>query len=256
MTDLIDQLVEWIAQSVRGQGARGAVVGLSGGIDSAVTVALCSRALGDDVLGVIMPCESDQRDEEDAFLLAAHLDLKTVCVRLNDPFEAIVRVLPAADQKVRANLKPRLRMAALYFLANMHSYLVVGTGNKTELMLGYFTKHGDGGVDLLPIGGLYKTQVRQLARELGIPDRIIEKAPSAGLWAGQTDEEELGIVYEDLDRTLEAIEHYRLKDAASGALRRVARMIGSSAHKRTSAPIFDVEREPEPMTASIVSETD
>jgi NAD+ synthase len=250
MTTLVDQLVGWIAESVRGQGARGAVVGLSGGIDSAVTAALCVRALGDDVLGVMMPCESDRTDEEDALLMVSDLDLAAVTVRLDGVFDSFVDALPDAELKVRANLKPRLRMAALYYLANTHSYLVVGTGNKTELMLGYFTKYGDGGVDLLPLGGLYKTQVRQLARELDIPRRIVEKPPSAGLWAGQTDEEELGMAYEDLDRTLEAIEGCRPKDGPQGALRRVARMIGSSAHKRTCVPIFEVKGDLEPMTVS------
>ncbi len=250
MTSLIDQLVDWIAESVKGQCARGAVVGLSGGIDSAVTAALCTRALGNDVLGVIMPCESDQRDEEDALLTVSHLDLAAVTVRLDGAFESFVEALPSAEMKVRANLKPRLRMASLYYLANMHSYMVVGTGNRTELMLGYFTKYGDGGVDLLPLGGLYKTQVRQLARELGIPDRIIEKPPSAGLWAGQTDEGELGMTYEDLDRTLEAIESRRSKDTAPGLQGTVMRMIGHSVHKRVPAPIFEVVKESKEMAVS------
>jgi NAD+ synthase len=243
MSRLVDRLVDWIAQSVKGQGARGAAVGLSGGIDSAVTAALCTRALGGDVLGVIMPCGSDRSDEEDAHLLVSHLDIRAVTVRLDDVFESFAEALPKAETKVRSNLKPRLRMATLYYFANMHSYMVVGTGNKTELMLGYFTKYGDGGVDLLPLGGLYKAQVRQLACDLGVPKRIVEKAPSAGLWAGQTDEDELGMTYEDLDRTLEAIASCRSERAAPGLLRRVSEMVEASAHKRASAPVFEAGRE-------------
>jgi NAD+ synthase len=243
MRSLVDRLVDWIAWSVRGEGVRGAVVGLSGGVDSAVTAALCKRALGDGLLGVIMPCGSDRSDEEDAHVLVSHLDIRAVTVHLDEVFEAFGGVLPGAETKVRANLKPRLRMATLYYFANMHSYMVVGTGNKTELMLGYFTKYGDGGVDLLPLGGVYKTQVRSLARELGIPHKILEKPPSAGLWAGQTDEDELGMTYEDLDRTLKAIESCQSKRAAPGLLRRVTEMVAASAHKRASAPVFEVGRE-------------
>jgi NAD+ synthase len=133
-------------------------------------------------------------------------------------------------------------MATLYYFANKLSYMVVGTGNKTELMVGYFTKYGDGGVDILPLGHLYKRQVRALAAELGVPDPIITKPPSAGLWSGQTDEQEMGITYEELDATLEAIESGETENVSPGVLEKVTGMIARSAHKRTLAPIFDADR--------------
>jgi|SRR5829696_3409723 NAD+ synthase len=146
---------------------------------------------------------------------------------------------PDGSDLANANLKPRLRMLALYHLANTKGLLVAGTGNKSELLAGYFTKYGDGGVDILPLGGLYKHEVRTSARELGVPVAITEKAPSAGLWVDQTDEVEMGIAYDELDTILEAIER---GDAASfrteqGA--RVQQMIADSEHKRHTPPIFD-----------------
>jgi NAD+ synthase len=135
----------------------------------------------------------------------------------------------SADERQRtlaeANMKPRLRMTTLYFFANSLGYLVVGTGNKSELTVGYFTKYGDGGVDLLPIGGLVKAQVRELAEHLEVPRRVIDKPPSAGLWQGQTDEGEMGMSYEELDR-------YILEGTASGAVRaKVQHMNKLAAHK-------------------------
>jgi NAD+ synthase len=134
-----------------------------------------------------------------------------------------------------ANIKPRLRMATLYFVANSLNYLVAGTGNRSELTIGYFTKYGDGGVDLLPIGHLLKSDVRSLARELGIPQSIIDKAPSAGLWIGQTDEEEMGFTYADLENYLTGG-----PDGVSPALAmRLERMIRATEHKRASPPTPD-----------------
>jgi NAD+ synthase len=240
MGDLADRISEWIAASVRDAGMKGAVVGLSGGIDSAVTAALCKRALGGNVLCVIMPCESCRRDEEDAQAVAAALGLGAVTVRLDGVYKALADALPEATPMARANLKPRLRMATLYAYANSLGYMVVGTGNKTELAVGYFTKHGDGGVDLLPIGDLSKMQVRGLARELGVPQRVIEKPPSAGLWEGQTDEEELGIGYTELDRALVAIETGNTECVAPETLGRVRVMAERAAHKRAGPRLFEV----------------
>jgi len=135
-----------------------------------------------------------------------------------------------------ANTKPRLRMTTLFFVANSLNYLVAGTGNRSEIAIGYYTKYGDGGVDLLPIGKLLKSEVRAMARELDVPERVITKAPSAGLWLGQTDEQEMGFTYADL-------EHYLMDgpDAVSPALAmRIERLMRTSDHKRTVAPTPDV----------------
>jgi len=143
-----------------------------------------------------------------------------------------VAVADIKQQLPEANMKPRLRMATLYFLANSLNYLVAGTGNRSELTLGYFTKYGDGGVDLLPIGDLLKSDVRTAARELGVPDEIVEKAPSAGLWLGQTDEAEMGFSYEVLENHLT-----NGPAAVSPALAmRIERLIRQSEHKRSLPP--------------------
>lgn len=239
MLALADNISKWIAQNVHAAGARGAVVGLSGGIDSAVTVTLCKQALGADVLGVVMPCESDPDDKEDALLITTKLGVLTLTVRLDETYQALVAGLSDGTHMANANLKARLRMAILYFLANTLSYLVVGTGNKTELMVGYFTKYGDGGVDILPLGGLYKTQVWELARALNIPAKIINKTPSAGLWPGQSDEEELGVSYAELDSVLQAINARYTGNIPQENIRRIWQMVESSAHKRRPAPVFE-----------------
>lgn len=239
MMGLCETLADWIAQEVKAAGRRGAVVGLSGGIDSAVTAALCKKALGESVLGVAMPCESARRDEEDATLVAVKLDIPVVTVRLDTVFGALRQALPPGPDLARANLKPRLRMAVLYYHANMLSYLVAGTGNRTELMVGYYTKYGDGGADILPVGGLYKTEVRTLARELGLPERIVAKPPSAGLWEGQTDEGELGITYPELDRALQALDTGRTESVPADRMAWVRDMVARSAHKRAGPRAFE-----------------
>jgi len=238
MERLADEIARWIARHVAAARARGAVVGLSGGIDSAVTAALCRRALGDDVLGLVMPCESDPSDAEDALAVAAWLGLATITVRLDAAYWALCEELIDLTEQARANIKPRLRMAALYAMANSLNYLVVGTGNRSEIAVGYFTKYGDGGVDILPIGWLLKCEVRNLACELGVPARIIEKPPTAGLWAGQTDEGEMGITYEELDRAIDAIESGRADVIAPEVRAKVRGMMERSAHKRALAPVF------------------
>jgi NAD+ synthase len=153
----------------------------------------------------------------------------------------MLAALPSDLQEMAmANIKPRLRMAALYALAQTNSYLVAGTGNASELMVGYFTKYGDGGVDVEPLGNLYKWQVRGLAAELGVPQSIIDRPPSAGLWDGQTDEGELGMTYDELDAALVAISEGEAGDTEPTLLSRVERLIAASAHKRAMPPACPV----------------
>lgn len=243
MERIVSQISEWMRDQVRAAGARGLVVGLSGGVDSACTAALAQRAVGAEVLGALMPCNSDPEDARCAHLAAAALGIRTVTVNLEVVYEGFLQVLPPAGSLATANIKPRLRMTALYYLAAANQYLVAGTGNKSESMVGYFTKYGDGGVDLEPLGELYKWQVRKLARSLSIPDVIIERPPSAGLWAGQTDEGEMGITYEVLDATLARIEANKTDDADPGVLERVRQMMTRSEHKRRMPPTCPVDWE-------------
>ncbi len=235
--ELADKISDWIEEQIEGAGARGAVVGLSGGLDSSVTAVLCQRVTG--VLGLIMPIHSDPLDEEFASLLAKEFDIQVRRVDLSPAYDALVRVLPDPTGLPAANLKPRLRMATLYYFANKENRLVVGTGNKSEIMMGYFTKYGDGGVDILPLGGLLKRQVRKLARELGIPSQIIARPPSAGLWAGQTDEGELGITYDELDQILTAFESGGAVEFDPELVERVKRHMEETKHKRVAIPIFE-----------------
>jgi len=236
---LADKLVSWLKDKVLAAGSKGVVIGISGGIDSAVVAVLCQRAFPQNTLGMMMPCHSQPEDKSHAELLASKFSIPTKEVQLDDIFSALLKVLPGYNidatftNLAQANLKARLRMLTLYYIANQLGYMVAGSGNRTELSVGYFTKYGDGGVDILPLGKLVKAQVRELADFLGIPQPIIDKPPSAGLWAGQTDETELGLSYDELDR-------YFLTGETSGGLRaKIESMVAASAHKRALPPIAD-----------------
>jgi NAD+ synthase len=237
MEELANKLIAWIGEQVSGAGLRGVVLGLSGGIDSAVTAVLCKRAFPEDCLAVVMPCRSDEADIEDAHAVAGKFQIPIRTVILDEVYESLLSVLPvgefdAASRKLaEANLKPRLRMLALYYLANRLGYLVVGTSNRSEISVGYFTKYGDGGIYILPLGNLLKSQVRELASYLGVPKEIIDKPPSGGLWKGQTDEGEMGVTYEELDRYLTS------GVATEGVREKVEAMMARTAHKRTTPTI-------------------
>ncbi|MDD5196013.1 MAG: NAD+ synthase [Candidatus Omnitrophota bacterium] len=236
-----DKIVAWIRKKAKDAKAKGIILGLSGGIDSAVVCALSKEAVGkDNVLGLFMPCHSHSRDIKDAKIVAEKLKIKTRSVNLSGVYDSFLKILPKASNLALANLRPRLRMAALYYFANKFNYLVCGTGNKSELMAGYFTKYGDGGVDILPIAGLLKKDVRRLAKELGIPVQIITKAPTAGLWPGQTDEGEMGITYNELDDILYRLEHKQKQRAGKGKVTKVERMIARSGHKRNMPEICNI----------------
>jgi NAD+ synthase len=239
MNGMKDRIVGWLRMKAEEAGAGGAVIGLSGGVDSSVVAALAKEAFGENVIGVMMPCDSKDEDAEHAKALAEKFGIKTEFVDLEPVFERLRQSLPPAQGLAPANIKPRLRMLTLYYFANLKNYLVLGTGNKSEAMIGYYTKYGDGGVDLLPIAGLYKSGVRELARVLGVPEAIITKPPSAGLWSGQTDEGEIGISYDDLDETLKAIEKGETGGIDSARLEKVRKMIDKSNHKRSMPEIFE-----------------
>ncbi|HEY5388823.1 MAG TPA: NAD(+) synthase [Thermoleophilia bacterium] len=232
MEALARHLSGWIGAEVTAGGGSGAVFGLSGGIDSAVVAALAKQAFPHHALGVVMPCHSDPQDAADGALVAHHFGVAVTTVDLGPVYDLLLQTLAASNadlpesRLVTANLKPRLRMTTLYAFANQLGYRVLGTGNRSEIAVGYYTKYGDGGADLLPLGSLVKSEVRELARALGVPARVIDKPPSAGLWAAQTDEGEMGLTYEELDA-------YLLTGAASPAVKaQVDAMHAASAHKR------------------------
>jgi len=234
---LTEKLVSWIREQVSAAGCSGVVLGMSGGLDSSVLAVLCRRAFPKSTLGVIIPCYSSQEDVAHAQAVATKFSIPTKTVTLDAVFDTLLQALPddkgdpASSRLAKGNLKPRLRMLTLYYFANQLNYMVAGAGNRSELTIGYFTKYGDGGVDILPLGNLVKGEVKELARFLDIPQEIIDKPPSAGLWEGQTDEEELGLSYADLDR-------YLVTGKANDELRRkIESMIAASNHKRRLPPV-------------------
>lgn len=231
---ITQEIVEWISRKVKEANCKGVVFGMSGGIDSAVVGALCKRAFPETSLGVMMPCESDPSDEEDARLVGGELGLKLEKVDLTATYSTLLESIGGEiSAQSASNIKPRLRMTTLYYYAQKKGYLVVGSSNKSEITVGYFTKHGDSGVDILPIADLVKREVFELARHLGINSKIIEKSPSAGLWEGQTDEDEMGFSYKSLDSY---IEQGSIDDSESQS--KIERMNRCSQHKREFPPIF------------------
>ncbi len=247
---VVERIVNFIRDYVKSSNARGVVVGISGGVDSATTAFLCVRALGNEnVLGTIMPEKGVTREEDikDALEVCKILGIKYKYIEINPMVEAFLKNLEDGTDIAKANVRPRIRMIINYFYANSLNYLVAGTGNKSELTIGYFTKHGDGGVDFLPIGDLYKTEVWELARFLGVPEKIVKKTPSAGLWIGQTDEEEIGITYVKLDTILKALEKgYKPEEipkkfnVSEDDVKRVMAMIERNRHKRRTPPVVSV----------------
>jgi len=228
---MTNKITNWLKRQLKQSGAKGFVLGLSGGVDSAVVAALCKKAALGEVLGIMMPIESHKKDLEHAKLLAKKFNIKTKVVNLTSAYKALLKTFPPANKLAKANLKPRLRMVTLYYFANKLNYLVVGTGNKSEIVMSYFTKYGDGGVDLLPLAGLLKTQVRKLACNLGIPQCIVDKPPSAGLWSGQTDEGEMGISYCQLDEIIRALDKKKKPNAPKGLVEKVRKRKAAGRHK-------------------------
>ena len=234
----VEYIVRWLKTQLEETHTAGFILGMSGGLDSSVCAALIKRASATS-LGLILPIHSDVKDLDDAADTASVLGLQTEYIDLTPVYEHLIKLLPGEDRVAFGNIRARLRMVVLYYYANLKNYLVCGTGNKTELTLGYFTKHGDGACDLLPLGDLYKHEVQELARKLKIPGKIIEKVPSAGLWEGQTDEAEIGFSYEDIDQALLTIADGRVEGTCAETLQS---MIERNLHKRQPPRICIIKK--------------
>ncbi|MDD1675520.1 MAG: NAD+ synthase [Methanomicrobiales archaeon] len=230
--------VERIEQMIRHvlwrSGSAGVVVGLSGGVDSALAASLCVGALGKEkVRGFILPAavsrEEDTRDAQN-FCDILGITCRTIAIQpILDTFREAIS--SGTNTHLEGNLMARIRMALLYFEANRENLLVCGTSNRSEYMLGYCTKFGDNAADLQPLLHLYKTEVYELACRRGIPAQILSKPPSAGLWVGQTDEEEIGLRYAEIDRALQSLERNAWVPAYP-VEEKVLKMVQRSQHKR------------------------
>jgi NAD+ synthase len=248
-----DEILRFIKEVVDGADAKGVVVGLSGGVDSSLVATLCVKALGNvKVLGILMPTSfTPQRDIRDALELAKWLGIRTETVDVQRIYEAFYKALKRNQGEVKqiipmANVLARIRMTVLYYYANIKQYLVAGTGDRSEDLIGYFTKYGDGAVDFLPISHLYKTQVRKLARHLGVPKTIAYKPSSPQLYPGHKATDEIPIEYERLDPVLVGLFDRELPPGevslSTGVpidvVRGVLQLFFRSKHKRAYPPML------------------
>ena len=231
------QVEQMIRYAYWTSGCKGIVVGLSGGVDSAVAATFCCRAIGGEkVLGLSLPSSvSNPADIKDAAALCDQIGMEHRVVSIEPMLEGF-RTMPEFKESryLLGNLMARIRMAVLYYHANRDRKIVCGTSNRSEYMLGYCTKFGDNAADLQPLLHLYKTEVYAIAQELGIPESIIKKTPSAGLWEGQSDEEEIGLSYAEIDYSLQSLELQGWK-AATPTEEKVLGLVKKSEHKRLLA---------------------
>lgn len=246
-------IMDAIVKTVELSNSSGAVIALSGGIDSALVATLASRVV--DVHALLLPDKATTmpQDMKDAEALAKDLGIDYEIIEIGDIVQLFYynrpKIGPEECRLAYANVKPRVRMIMNYFAANLDGRVVLGTGNKTELLMGYFTKYGDGGVDILPIADLYKTRVWQMARHAGVPEAIIKKPPSAGLWAGQTDEAEMGATYREIDSILYGVfdlgmsldEVEKAAGVSDATVKMVMDRVKNSEHKRSMPPIVGLE---------------
>ena len=240
ITREVEEITKWIKERVNEVKADGVVVGNSGGKDSATVIALAQRALGKDrVLAVAMPCQSNKTDLEDATLVYNKFDVSHIEIDLTDTFEQlelqIDKVVKPIDEwrgkEAKTNTKPRLRMTTLYYIAQSLNYLVIGTGNKCEITVGYTTKWGDNASDFNPIGEFTVEEVLQIGKYLGVPDKIISKAPSDGLGV-LTDEQKLGVTYKQITEYIET------GSTEEVALKIIREKEEKSMHKRKPIPVY------------------
>jgi NAD+ synthase len=238
----IRMLTEFIRDQIEKAGVKGAVLGLSGGIDSALSAYLSAQALGaENVLAVRMPYKSSSAASlSDAELVIEDLGIPAITVPITDMVDPLINQFPDMNNLRKGNIMARTRMIVLYDQSASKGLLPMGTSNKTEFLLGYSTIYGDSGVALQPIADLYKYQVRQIARAIGVPQPVIDKAPSADLWEGQTDEAELGFTYNDVDQVLYLLvdERYTVTEVAAEGfdqafVEKVWRRVKANHYKRT-----------------------
>ncbi len=242
------QVEQMIRYAYWASGCTGIVVGLSGGIDSAVAAAFCCRAIGSEkVLGLSLPASvSKPEDVQDAALLCNQTGIAHHIISIDPMLEAF-KTMPEFKESpyLLGNLMARIRMAVLYYHANRDQKIVCGTSNRSEYLLGYCTKFGDNAADVQPLLHLYKTEVYEYARELGIPESIIRKTPSAGLWEGQSDEKEIGLSYAEIDQSLRALEQQEW-EAVTPAQKKVLERVRKNEHKRLAAPnLLAAQKKPE-----------
>lgn len=239
INEIQEKAIDFIEEYIKEAGVEGAVIGISGGIDSAVVAALAVKALGHNkVLGLIMPCQSNNKDMIDATSFAEKLGIRYKVIDLTNTYLEFLKDNGENNQSDLSfcNIKPRLRMTTLYFHASLNNYLVLGTSNKSELVTGYLTKYGDGGVDIEPIADLLKFEVYELAGLLNIPEAIIDKQPTADLRPNQTDEGEMGFTYEELDKfilTGDAVEKTKVK---------IMKLYNQSRHKLDGPAMLKLNR--------------
>lgn len=243
-----EQITDFIEGVVDDAGATGAVIGLSGGIDSTLVAHLAVEALGADAVhGLVMPSEvNTEANMSDAERVAELLDIEYDVLDINPVVDALIDAYPAGadDRTALGNVRVRTRAVLNYFVANAETRVVLGTGNRSEALTGYYTKYGDQAVDCNPIGNLYKRQVRQLAAHVGVPDDLVEKPPSAEMWEGQTDEDEMGLDYDTLDAILALHVDGSFSKTATvetlnvpaSAVDRVVELYERSEHKRHMPP--------------------
>lgn len=245
--EYIQVIHEFIQDKVKKTGAEGVVLGLSGGLDSATVLKLCVDALGKEKVHCIINPEdaSPEEDMEDAPWYAEELDVRCE----EEPIDELMEVSPAEpDEKLPyANFKARMRMCIWYYHANVESKLVVGTSNKSEILLGYTTKYGDNAADFLPMGDIFKSEVRDIAEIIGVPERFLNKTPRAGLWEGQTDEKEIGYPYDEIDQVLKELQDTREVEKIAERtgfdteeVQDIKDMVYQSAHKRKIPTIAKV----------------
>jgi len=243
---------EFLKQKLEKSGTEGFVVGVSGGIDSAVTASIAVEAVGkQNVEGLVMPgTPSREENTRDALELCRELGIEHREIDIESAVSGIDDIFPGeVSDHSTGNIRARVRMTLLYLEANENNLMVLGTGNRSEYLLGYFTKHGDGAADLAPIVDLYKTEVRELARELDVPEKFIEKEPTAGLWEGQSDEDELGASYDLIDRILkrlvdEGMEETQISQETNigeDLVKEIAEMQRNSDHKRSGPEKPDIK---------------